>query len=696
MNDIAIRDLARLNGVSPDWTDHTGRQHAVSGEDLRKILSAIGVTCESEAQIADARACAIAAAARRDLPPLLTMRVGERLRAPVDGTDSRHALVTFEDGDSLAMDLEEDHDGYVLGARIERIGYHRLTIGDRDVVLAVAPARCFTVADIAPEGRLWGLTAQTYALRSAGDGGVGGFAGVEALAVAAALRGADALALSPTHALFSADPNHFSPYSPSTRLFRNPVHADLNSVFSPRRVAAAIESCGAAQEMAELEALALVDWPRASAVRARVLRALFADFRAYDEACDTALFADFRAFVDNGGAPLRDHAVFETLHAHHFLRDFTLWDWRSWPLEHRDPRSDAVAQFASDHADEVLHHQFLQWLAERSQSVAQRSAVAVGMRIGVIADLAVGMNAGGSHAWSRPQDLLVGLSVGAPPDPLAPKGQSWGLTALAPGALARTGYEPFLSTLREAMRHAGGVRIDHVMGLARLWIVPEGEDASHGAYIAYPFTDMLRLVALESHRSRAIVIGEDLGTVPHGFREKLSEAGVYGMRVMPFERSHDAFNAPASYPRDSVAMSSTHDLPTAAGWWRGSDLETRDRLEQFGPGQTRTDEDATRERERELLWSAYRASGSADTPAPSSSEDARAVDAAMAFLARTQSRLALAPVEDVIGGHEQPNLPGTTDEHPNWRRRYEDDARRMLDAPATRARLEAIKRERGV
>ncbi len=692
----AIRDLAKLCGVSPMWTDHTGATRSVAAQDLKRILGAAGWPCGRPYDLAHARAQALQQAAGRELPPLITLRAGAPLRVPADGLTSQRARIVFEDGGTVEMLLEEDSDGYVRGAPVDRIGYHQLLIGGRQTTLAVAPQRCFTVDDIVDGGRLYGLTAQIYGLRTAGDGGIGTFAGVEALCAVAARHGADALALSPTHALFCADPGHFSPYSPSTRLFRNPSHADLTATFAPARIAAAMARGDCAQDFARLEALPLVDWKQASAARQRLFASLYEDFRLHElaHANSAPLAQDFQRFCLDGGAALRDHSRFEALHAHHFRADYTKWDWRTWSAGYRDPGSSEVAAFAHEHAHSVDYHAFLQWIAERSQGAAQRAAQHAGMRIGLIADLAVGMNAGGSHAWSQPDDVLVGLNVGAPPDPLAPRGQNWGLTAFSPRALRASGFASFLATLRAMFRHAGGIRIDHVMGLARLWLVPEGEDASHGAYVAYPFEDMLRLVTLESHRHQAIVIGEDLGTVPHGFRERLADAGVYGMRVMQFERDGEAFHKPEWYARNSVAMSSTHDLPTIAGWWGGRDLATREDLDQFGPSQSRATEEASRSHERTMLWRALRDTQAASGPEPSAQRGSEATDAALRFLARTSSCLALAPVEDVMGVVEQPNLPGTTDAHPNWRRRYDGEARRMLDEPEAVQRLQALHAER--
>jgi 4-alpha-glucanotransferase len=691
--DASIRKLALASGLSPSWTDHTGKERTVSGDDLRRILESCGVSCSSVAQIAESRRLVMQDSVARALPGMIVATVGEPLLIPADHIEPSHARIVFEEGDTQDIWLHEHADGYLRADAVHRIGYHRLQIGDRETTLAITPHRCFTAADVSNGAPVWGLTAQLYGLRTAGDGGVGTFAGAEALCTAAGLRGADALALSPTHALFSADPNHFSPYSPSTRLFRNPLHADCAGVFGPARVAAAIAAAGVAQHMAALEALPLVDWQQAAAIRMRIFRALFDDLSAHDLAHGSALAASFRQYCAQGGEALEGHARFEALHAHYFMRDYARWDWRSWDMEHRNSRSPGVAAFAQEHEREVRFHSFLQWMTDVSQSNAQGAARRAGMRIGLICDLAVGMNAGGSHSWMQPNDLLVGLNIGAPPDPLAPRGQNWGLTTFAPRALRTNSYAPFLATLRAQFRHAGGVRIDHVMGLARLWLVPEGEDASHGAYMAYPFNDMLKLVCLESQRHRAIVIGEDLGTVPHGFRERLEQAGVYGMRVVQFERAADSFHKPEWYAPSAAAMSSTHDIPSIAGWWTEADLKLRAELDQFGPGQTLHGEQHSRAQDRQAMWRAFEDAGVVQQgPAPDAASGASATDAALEFLARSASQLALAPVEDLMGLIEQPNLPGTTNEHPNWRRRYAPDARRMLDDAGVR--IDAFQRAR--
>ena len=248
------------------------------------------------------------------------------------------------------------------------------------------------------------------------------------------------------------------------------------------------------------------------------------------------------------------------------------------------------------------------------------------MRIGLIADLAVGISSAGSQAWTNQNDILIDLEIGAPPDVYNAKGQNWGLTTFSPRALSAGGFAPFIATLQACLRHAGGLRIDHAMGLLRLWVMPRGADPNEGAYLAYPVDDLLRLTALESHRHRAIIIGEDLGTVPAGFRDRIGQAGIYGMRVLWFERERNRFTPPQGWFAAAVAMTSTHDLPTVAGWWRGKDIEVR---RQCGLVEDAEKERAARTRDREMLWRACRRAKAAEGDLPAPTETARVANAAV-------------------------------------------------------------------
>ena len=658
MTDAALADLAEAAGVAPRWRDVHGAWHTVLPDTLRIVLGALGLPAGSDAEVRDSLA-----AARHGsgvLPPLVTVQAGRPLRLAVAPGPYELRL---EDGSVRHGTLSASDGGAELPA-VEVPGYHRLTLGAQQTTLAIAPARCFSVQDAAPGRRLWALAVQLYALRRPGDGGLGDFGALQDLVGPAAARGAAAIAISPVHAQFSADPDRFSPYSPSSRIQLNVLHTRL--------------------DLPGVESADLVDWPAAGRARLAALHRLF------DAASPTTL-QQLAAFRAQEGDRLETHARFEALHAHLFGADPGLWHWRNWPAEYRDPASPAVAAFARDHADAVRLHAFMQFMADSSLGDAQRAARAAGMPIGLIADLAVGADSGGSHCWSRQSETLLGLSVGAPPDLLSLSGQNWGLAAFNPRGLVQNGFGAYIELLRSAMRHAGGVRIDHALGLARLWVVPDGASAADGAYVAFPTEDLLRLIALESSRHQSVVLGEDLGTIPDGFQDRMRDAGILGMRVLWFERSPDhGFTSPRTWSPSAAAMTSTHDLATVAGWWSGRDLEWRGRLHLLGNDADTARAWEERTRDRRMAWDAFRASDAASGAQPEPWDADPVVDAAIRHTCNSACDVVILPIEDALGLPEQPNLPGTLDEHPNWRRRLPGLASDLLDAPKVAARLSGL------
>lgn len=693
MSDQAVRDLARRAGVAVEWINYENETQSVSVEVLRHVLAALGLPCDSQDDI-EQSSRDLDARARR-LPKLVTATTGEPIRFPLgDARSAACVRVVREDGTTDELTVRHARNGDAILPPMREQGYHSLHLGEHSITLAVAPRRCYTVGDAGRASPLWGLGVQVYGLRREDDCGIGDTGGVAALAVSAAQYSADALALSPTHAMFTADPAHFSPYSPSSRLFYNPLHADGRVLFGEARVAKVIRESGLIDEMRKLERQREIDWPTAAEIKLKLFRALFEDFSSRELGSDAAsgLATDFARFQGANGDLLYGHALFEALHAARLSDDPAKWHWLGWLPEWRDPRSAAVQDFALGNAREILFHCFLQWITERSLAAAQARARQAGMRIGLISDLAVGMSSGGSHAWALQSDVLAGLSIGAPPDAFNPHGQNWGLTTFSPHSLRVDGFAPFIATLRAAMRNSGGVRIDHVMGLMRLWVIPDQAKQTEGTYLAYPFADLMRLTALESQRHRAIVVGEDLGTVPPGFRARLARSGIAGMRVLWFERRKGRFLPPEAWSREAVATTSTHDLPTVAGWWRGIDITARERSGQLRDA---APEYERRKMDRKALWSAFSAAGAGTGPVPSSTDADQVADSAVRFLARTPSSLVMIPLEDALGLEDQPNLPGTIHEHPNWRRRYPADAATLLDGAAVRARLKPLKARKG-
>jgi len=661
MSDAALTRLAQAGGVATAWKDVFGQTHQVAPPTLRAVLQAIDLPAATDADIAES--LVRATTLPRVLPPLVTAGLG--LRVDLPAAPGRYSLV-LEDGRSFDGYSEPGPAGSSIPPILEH-GYHRLVLGDAETVVAVAPSRCFTVPEAAGAAKAWGLAAQLYALRRQGDGGIGDFAALADLAGPAARLGAQAIAISPVHAQFSADLHRFSPYSPSSRTALNVLHGVV------------------ASGNAALEALPLVDWPAASRARLAVFRGMFAASRA--DPRDKAAFA---AFATAHGERLRVHAIFEALHAHFFGADMRHWHWRSWPPAFHDPAGVAVREFASAHAEEVDFHLWLQFHADRGFAAAQQACRDAGMGIGLISDLAVGTDSGGSQCWSRQEETLLGLSVGAPPDLLQRDGQNWGLTAFSPRGLAANGFGTYREMLHTALAHAGGMRIDHAMGLNRLWVIPDGASGAEGAYLGFPERDLLRLITLESQLHRAIVLAEDLGTVPDGFQDRLRDAGIEGMRVLWFERRQDQHFIPPSYwTQRASAMTSTHDLPTLAGWWQGRDIDWREKLGHLpDPAAAR----AERGHDKGLLWQAMRESGAAQGDAPAHAGGF--VDAACAHVGGSACEMVMLPLEDALGLVEQPNLPGTLDEHPNWRRRIDGESALILEDDATKTRLQALQEAR--
>lgn len=682
MSEHSLHRLAEAAGLSIDWIDADGHHQRVAPEILRAVLAGLGLPAEGDEQI-EASLRTLDEQARQTVPALLTGDQHRPLELGAWFTAGTPYRLELEDGQTLTGTLDEH-------ARLPGIaepGYHRLLAGEASLTLAIAPPACPSVTERAG-GPCWGVTVQLYSLRRPGDGGLGDTQALEALARNAAAHGADALGISPVHAMFSEHVDHYSPYSPSSRLFFNVLHSAPGSILGERALRQAIERCGLEAELLRLEELELVDWPGVGRARQCLLRTLYEDFRTGGN----ALEADFDSFRAAGGEALEDHCRFETLHTAMTDADGHPQHWRRWPEAYRNPRSVEVQQFAEQHADEVRFHAFAQWLMARGLERAQVAATGAGMRIGLISDLAVGADGSGSQAWSRQDEVLDTLSIGAPPDVLNRAGQNWGLAAFSPTGLKRTGYRAFIEMLRANLAHAGGMRIDHVMGLKRLWVMPAGADPRHGAYLNYPFEDMLRLLSLEAWRHQAVILGEDLGTIPDGLRDTLAARNILGMRVLLFERDHQLRFFPAAHwSSQALATTTTHDMPTMHGWWQAHDIDWRIRVGQFDESAR---EAQLREREQERANLNRTLREDAGLPGEELLSPDQAVDAAVCFLGHTPAPLVLVPVEDALGLAEQTNMPGVVEKHPNWRRRYPGDSATLLDAEASNHRLECLRQAR--
>ena len=506
-------------------------------------------------------------------------------------------------------------------------GYWHWQQGQRRIAVAVAPEKAWWPSQV---DRGWGLAAQVYSLRSEGDAGIGDSAGCLPWLQRLRQHGGQALALSPMHAGLPPTAG-YSPYSPSDRRWLDPLQASLVQAVPEAARAALAEDSALARSVQAASAARRIDWPGAADLKWRWLRST----RQYLQQAQPDLWAETCQWQADAGAALRDYCVLA---------------------------ADARSGDAQDHA-------FAQWVAQRCWTQLHAQARSNGAAIGLIADLAVGCAPDGAEARSQASAMLAGLELGAPPDAFNTQGQAWGITSFSPLALRRQGYAPFITLLRAVMASRGGVRIDHILGLHRLWVLPQGAPASEGVYLQFPLQDLLNLLVLESWRHRCVVIGEDLGVVPAGIRQQLAARGVLGVDVLPFTRDAAGFLPAERWRRDAVAMPSTHDLPPLRGWLRGRDLRWRARL-----GEIEGLPAALGQRRQDAAALAKIIDG----------DDVE--DEALDLLASTPSRLALLPLEDALGLRAQVNLPGTAGGHPNWRRRLP----LQWDEPALQARLQRI------
>jgi 4-alpha-glucanotransferase len=677
-------------GIERAFVDNAGRLRITSSETKRALLGAMGIDAGDPEALREA----VAQATRADVsPPVIVARAGEDAAILVPALSRAAAWrLTLEDGDTLSGKI--GHDGsprnrLLLPAPMP-VGYHRLALERADgqeeaIQLIASPPHCLLPEEFGIE-RGFGIGCQVYSLLTGRDLGCGDLADLGALAEQAGAAGADFVAVNPLHALFFAEPSAASPYAPSNRAF---LHWLL---IAPDRLQDDVGEPRHAEAGARPSEL--VDYPATAGLRRRLLEDAFARFREQHlGSSPSPQGARFEAFRQAGGEPLRHHCLFEALHEHMLASDRERWAWWSWPSGYRAPDRPEVAAFARAHEERLAFFAWLQWLADEQLGEVQERTKAAGMRLGLYRDLAVGVNPAGSLGWSAQGVAVRRASIGAPPDAFSQKGQNWGLAPLAPRALQAAGFAPWLADIRANMRHAGALRVDHVMGLRRLFWIPEGGSPEDGAYVRYPFSTMVAILAVESRRARCLVVGEDLGTLPRGFRPALRRAGILSSRVFYFERERNGgFGSARRYRQASVASVATHDLPTLRGFLEEQDINWRQRLGLFPI--TEEIEQARRERRRDrtrLLRLLQRAELIEPGAAPGLPEIALALHR---WLARTPAALLLVQLEDLALALEQPNLPGTTEEHPNWRRRLTPRLEELMAQPFAQHLLASLRAER--
>jgi 4-alpha-glucanotransferase len=715
-----IERLARLRGIGDAYHDYRGDLKHFSIETKTALLRAMG--CKVDEPAALARELSELEASRwRKFLPRVAAAHGPRIGVDINITAREFGSVLkwsvhFEDGSRRdgtvsTADCPEIWRGEVEGSWITRrrldlpidmpAGYHELEArtgaGEADhCQLIISPPQCYEPASIVAGRRLWGIAVQLYTLRSRDNWGIGDFNDLRCLIRWVAAHGAGFIGLNPLHALAPADPARSSPYSASSRHFLNVLYIAIPLIAEFQDCAAARERLAdpsIADRLEELRSRELVDYRGVADLKFEILALLFRDFSDRQLAFDTPRAREFLSFVAAGGELLRMHSRFDALDRYFRATLGVASGWLSWPEEYRDVRGKAAARYADEHREEIDFYSYLQWLAHEQLCGAQALARELGMPIGLYGDYAVGTNPSGSETWADQLSYRMGAEIGAPPDPLALKGQGWGIPPQDPMTMEQQRLQGFVRLIRNNMRYYGALRLDHVMALFRLWWVAAGSPPTEGAYVHYPLHQLLTVLSLESSRSACLVVGEDLGVVPDEMRRAMPEYGLYHYKVLLFEKVDGRFRLPNEYARRALATVTTHDMPTLRSYWEGRDIDLRRRLNLYPSAAIEADVTREREHDRELLMAALEKQG-LKPASPATAFDPFTAELAHAlhlYLARSATQLAALQIEDLLGMIDPVNVPGTDREYPNWQRKVPVDIEDIAQRADLAAQLDEIR-----
>jgi 4-alpha-glucanotransferase len=674
-----LRELADRLGIVSEYLDQTGSQvRRTSDETRQAILSVMGFDTPTEDAARgwldeldhEARTTIVdpVRVVERDDPGARIVRVQ---LPPGTATADVEVTLTEEAGHVWRASGRIRRRGTIALPTRVPYGYHRVGVVVRgakearaEQSLIVVPSRCVT-PEMLFDGPRMGVVANLYATRREQDWGAGDLTTLLLLVEWAAKHGAAFVGVNPLHALFNRGLD-ISPYSPVTRLFRNPLYLDVDAVPELAHSATAralLDSAAVREALSALRATTRVDYDRAIVLKEKVLTELHATFHERAAASASERGREYAEFVRMREPELTRFATWMTI-----AESAGVPDWRQWPAELREPDSPQVAAFGAAHERRVDFHRWLQFELDRQLGAAATRARTLGMELGVYQDLAIGTSIGGSDTWSYPDLFLRGASVGAPPDPYSSMGQNWGLPPMDPRTLRAQGYRYWIQILRRGFEHAGALRIDHVMGLFRSFWIPEGATGHEGAYVRFPARDLLGILALESVRHDALVVGEDLGTVPKDVPPALKKWGILSSRVLYFERDKRGFRPARKYPPLSLATANTHDMATLAGFWSGRDIELRKEVGLVSDAKAVNAAHAERTRDKAALLRLLRV----NVPRHyAEGHFARTLTAAVhSFLCSTPAKLVGLSFDDLIGETDPVNVPGVgPDKYPSWRRR---------------------------
>ena len=695
----ALDGAAKAWGIQPDYWDIFGKHHVTSLDTKRAILESLGIPAASKEELERALDHRSRAQWSRLVPPCLVVSENQRPREfavhlPVElaGQVAR-VVLKMEDGASqtysvalhelaAADSAEFDGQHYLrkllpLPAGIP-LGYHDLEIlaggACASMRLIVAPDRAYL-----PDGlRAAGIAVALYGIRSERNWGCGDFRDLQGLIDwVADVAGGSFVALNPLHAIHNRRPYNTSPYLPNSVFYQNFLYLDLESIPDFARCARArklVIKPEVQQEITALRASEFVEYERVHAVKMKFLKLLFAAFlREWRSGSHRA--QQFEEYRKREGEPLERFATYSALDEWIHRRNPQIWMWPEWPEPYRDPLSPETQAFRRKHWRLVLFYQYVQWQIDIQLANAQHHALEKGLSIGLYHDLALATDRYGADLWAHRSYFAAGCRVGSPPDDFNPKGQDWAFPPPNSAQHRESGYQLFIESIRQNCRHGGALRIDHVMRFFRLYWIPDGADAASGAYVRDHWEDLIRIVALESVRHRVIVVGEDLGTVEPQVRDALSRFGILSYRLLYFEKDQAGrFRKHSAYPAQALVSSTTHDLPTLAGFWIGEDIEARRRVGLLADEGSYHEQLQARALEKQKMLDALLEAGLLPAWFPRSALEIPELtgelhNAVVGYLASTPSMLLLINQEDLTKEIAQQNLPGTTWQYPNWSRK---------------------------
>lgn len=725
-----LRILADRAGIAADYYDIAGIRHVTTDETRFAILAAMNFRVGSREELVAELEAWDHRWWLRGCEPVHVLRLGRpagtwSLYVPCEELDEAALLIRWsliaESGEKQferteEPDIKVEETCTIQGRRFVRValafpqdlplGYYSLTAhakGGRTNTeamsrLIVAPERCYIPDQLQQGVRWWGVALQLYSLRSHHNWGIGDFHDLGTIIDWAGKQlGAAVIGLNPLHALKNTKPYHISPYSPTSRLFLNELYIDISQVSECRTDTEVRAQLADPSFRARIEAARqseLVDYDAVQSVKREVLELCYRAFvRDNFDGVEPDLHPTtergkrFQDFTEREGESLVRYALFQAVEEAQRIAQSPPVVWEDWPEPYRTPTSKEVGVFRRCHMHRVRFFQYLQWLAAEQLRVLVKRTHDAGMPIGLYHDFALGSDRYGADGWLNQEVLAFKVDCGAPPDAFAPEGQNWGFSPLDPLRLRASGYRYFSALLRNNLRYGGAIRIDHVMGLFRLFWIPRGLPPAMGTYVSYQDDELLAILALESVRAKALVIGEDLGTVPDWVRERLGPAGVLSYRVFYFEREYwGGWKSPAQYPAQALAVATTHDLPTLVGYWDGVDIETRSALGLFPSEDARQAMWADRHREKSGILAALKSEGLlpswvSDDPVHTPTMTPELAECIHQYLARSPAWMVLANLEDMIGARLQTNLPGTVDQHPNWCRKLSVTVERLTQDP---------------